>query len=288
MLTCVSAGSSTSARGPGRRPASVRCDCRRGQQQPQQVLGALGVAAHPERSLEHARHHAADTGAPGGRRPLDRPQPLRRGAREVDRLALTTQTSLATPPSAAVTRRRGRVDVRRWPAPVHRAWPCTSRRCARERSQHHRAGDQAASTSAESVRHRRERQHLLTDVPCGAARSGAAAARLLRVSAAPRTLRPWPRLIGRITIVEVGATCASDAVSPHHQVATDGSRRVSPSSRRTAGQERQQRRVLQHAGAEVFTTVTVPWRTHSTSPVTPSREPGRSSSGSHQVSRPGA
>ena len=121
---------------------------------------------------------------------------------------------------------------------------------------------------------------------CGAAFSLAiSCSRCPAVSAPPSTLRPCPRLIGRTTIrSRLASTWLSDASSPHHQVSTDGSRSGSPSRRsHSSGRNGSSAGFSSTPEPTVLTTLTVPCRTHSSSPVTPSREPGRSSSASIQV-----
>ena len=80
------------------------------------------------------------------------------------------------------------------------------------------------------------------------------------------------------------STWLNAASSPHHQVSTDGSRSDWPSSRsHSSGRNGSSAGFSRTPEPRLFTTLTVPWRTHSTRPVTPSRESGRSSSASIQV-----
>ena len=171
-----------------------------GEDQPEQILGPLGVPTEPEEVVEYARHHgrrraveqrrhrvAFDPGPARRRRPdrgrrvlADHPDVLRHpGAGCGDEHPAALVGVVADPGQAAQHRR-----VR---APLPH----------RERAQHDVPLDQPLLLRRRSDG---QVQHLLTDEAVRGRRDlGPQPNPLLGVNADARTLRPWSRLIGRIT-----------------------------------------------------------------------------------------
>ena len=247
-----------------------------GDQQPGEILGALGVAAEPEQVLQRPRrrHRAgppAADGTPGdhgvdrpvagqGRRPGPDPDVLGLGDRRgrggsagpaaapgPDRRASPGSRSAGRPRTTAC--RPGRTPARRAGRPAR---PRTARTAARP------SGSAAAPHPVAQLRGRGPVQPADDPGPRRRRRSGAAPCR--RSAPARATAR-------------VG--------SPHQNVGADGSLSGSPSSVSvSAGRNGSSPGFSRMPLPRVLTTDTLPRRQACSRPTTPSRDSGRRSSGS--------